>query len=175
MSRTDVREKKIFSQLSLVFKATQTDVMLTCLLPILEPLKSRQVPTEVRQSKKERMVSEKKKMKGTCSGTHWSRINKFLQKRNLYYRISANSFRGNYSFLNLALFTVTFDLYFINLNSCRGNYSREETIRGNTIFMSVRNTFTQKRTKIPFSQISILIYDMDRDDLHINYVVCSIR
>ena len=45
------------------------------------------------------------------------------------YRISANSFRGNYSFLNLALFTVTFDLYFINLNSCRGNYSREERIR----------------------------------------------
>ena len=41
------------------------------------------------------------------------------------YRISANSFRGNYSFLNLALFTVTFDLYFINLNTCRGNYSRK--------------------------------------------------
>ena len=49
------------------------------------------------------------------------------------YRISANSFRGNYSFLNLTLFTVTFDLYFINLNSCRGNYSRAETIRGNTV------------------------------------------
>ena len=29
----------------------------------------------------------------------------------LAYRISANSFRGNYSFLNLALCTVTFDLY----------------------------------------------------------------
>ena len=49
------------------------------------------------------------------------------------YRISANSFRGNYSFLNLASFTVTFDLYFINLNSCRGNYSREETICGITV------------------------------------------
>ena len=49
------------------------------------------------------------------------------------YRISANSFRGNYSFLNLALFTVTFDLYYINLNSCRGNYSRAETIRGYTV------------------------------------------
>ena len=117
MSRTDVREKKIFSQLSLVFKATQTDVMLTCLLPILEPLKSRQVPTEVRQSKKERMVSEKKKMKGTCSGTHWSRINKFLQKRNLYYRISANSFRGNYSFLKAVMRQVFKG----------GNYSRAET------------------------------------------------
>ena len=55
------------------------------------------------------------------------------------YRFSANSFRGNYSFLNLALCNVTFDLYFIDLNSCHGNYSREETIqkaetiRGNTV------------------------------------------
>ena len=54
------------------------------------------------------------------------------------YRISANSFRGNYSFLNLALFTVTFDLYFINLNSCRGNYSREETIQGRKLFAEIR-------------------------------------
>ena len=56
----------------------------------------------------------------------------------LNYRISANSFRGNYSFLNLTLFTVTFDLYFINLNSCRGNYSREETIQGRKLFAEVR-------------------------------------
>ena len=54
------------------------------------------------------------------------------------YRISANSFHGNYSFLNLALFTVTFDLYFINLNSCRGNYSREETIQGRKLFAEIR-------------------------------------
>ena len=54
------------------------------------------------------------------------------------YRISANSFRGNYSFLNLALFTVTFDIYFINLNSCRGNYSREETIQGRKLFAEIR-------------------------------------
>ena len=47
-------------------------------------------------------------------------------------------FRGNYSFLNLALFTVTFDLYFINLNSCRGNYSREETIQGRKLFAEIR-------------------------------------
>ena len=58
----------------------------------------------------------------------------------LVYRISANSFRGNYSFLNLALFTVTFDLYFINLNSCRGNYSREETIQGRKLFAEIRYT-----------------------------------
>ena len=56
----------------------------------------------------------------------------------LTYRISANSFRGNYSFLNLALCTVTFDLYFINLNSCRGNYSREETIQGRKLFTEIR-------------------------------------
>jgi hypothetical protein len=54
------------------------------------------------------------------------------------YRISANSFRGNYCFLNLALFTVNFDLYFINLNSCRGNYSREETIQGWKVFAEIR-------------------------------------
>ena len=53
--------------------------------------------------------------------------------QNIIYRISANSFRGNYSFLNLTLFTMTFDLYFIKLNSCCGNYSREETIRENTV------------------------------------------
>ena len=54
------------------------------------------------------------------------------------YRISANSFLGNYSFLNLALFTVTFDLYYINLNSYRGNYSREETIQGRKLFAEIR-------------------------------------
>ena len=61
-----------------------------------------------------------------------------LQVRTFDYRISANSFRGNYSFLNLALCTVTFDLYFINLNSCRGNYSREETIQGRKLFAEIR-------------------------------------
>ena len=32
-----------------------------------------------------------------------------LKSKKYAYRISANSFRGNYSFLNLALCTVTFD------------------------------------------------------------------
>ena len=62
----------------------------------------------------------------------------FLRIFTFTYRISANSFRGNYSFLNLALFTVTFDLYFINLNSCRGNYSREESIQGRKLFAEIR-------------------------------------
>ena len=46
------------------------------------------------------------------------------------YRISANSFRGNYSFLNLALCTMTFG---DSTYRC-GNYSRTEIIRGNTVF-----------------------------------------
>jgi hypothetical protein len=54
----------------------------------------------------------------------------------LAYCISADSFCGNYSFLNLTLCTVTF---VHSTNRC-GNYSREETtysraetIRGNTV------------------------------------------
>ena len=50
---------------------------------------------------------------------------------NIIYRTSANSFRGNYSFLNLTLCTVTFHH---STYRC-GNYSREETIRGNTVHM----------------------------------------
>ena len=48
------------------------------------------------------------------------------------YRIFSYSFRGNYCFLNFALFTVTFDLYFINLNSCRRNY------QGRKLFAEIR-------------------------------------
>ena len=33
---------------------------------------------------------------------------------------------------------MTFDLYFINLNSCHGNYSREETIQGRKLFAEIR-------------------------------------
>ena len=51
------------------------------------------------------------------------------------YRISANSFRGNYSFLNLTLCTVTFGLQYIQVRKLfkGGNYSRAETIHGNTV------------------------------------------
>ena len=77
----------------------------------------------------------------------------------IYYRISANSFRGNYSFLNLALFTVTFDLYFINLNSCRGNYSREETIQGRKLFAEIRYTpWYFGRVVVPQRLINLSIY-----------------
>ena len=48
------------------------------------------------------------------------------------YRISANSFRGNYSFLNLTLCSVTFGHFTYRC----GNYSRAETIRRNTVFGS---------------------------------------
>ena len=53
------------------------------------------------------------------------------------YRISANSFRGNYSFLNLTLCTVTFGH---STYRC-GNYSRAETIRGNTVCILIRLRF----------------------------------
>ena len=60
-------------------------------------------------------------------GAHWSRRSKSVQKT---YRISANSFRGNYSFLNSTLCTVTFS----NSTYRCGNYSREETIQGRKLF-----------------------------------------
>ena len=49
-----------------------------------------------------------------------------LPEGHFIYRISANSFRGNYSFLNLNLCTVTFGY---STYRCR-NYSREDTIQG---------------------------------------------
>ena len=68
----------------------------------------------------------------------------------LLYRISVNSFCGNYSFLNLTLSTVTFDY---TTYRC-GNYSRAETIWGNTvsihgqssiIFIKTLNKFTSPK------------------------------
>ena len=50
------------------------------------------------------------------------------------YRISANSFRGNYSFLNLTLCTVTFG---VSTYRC-GNYSREETIQRRKLFAEIQ-------------------------------------
>ena len=50
------------------------------------------------------------------------------------YRISANNFRGNYSFFNLTLCTVTFSH---STYRC-GNYSREESIQGRKLFAEIR-------------------------------------
>ena len=50
------------------------------------------------------------------------------------YRISANSFRGNYPFLKKILCTVTFDH---STYRC-GKYSREETIQGRKLFTEIR-------------------------------------
>ena len=50
------------------------------------------------------------------------------------YRISAYSFRGIYSFLNLTLCRVTFGH---STYRC-GNYSREETIQGRKLFAEIR-------------------------------------
>ncbi len=59
------------------------------------------------------------------------------RERKKKYRISANSFRGNYSFLNLTLCTVTFGH---STYRC-GNYSREETIQGRKLFTEIRIQF----------------------------------
>ena len=77
--------------------------------------------------------------------SYYARGKKCLNK----YRISANSFLGSYSFLNLLkswkfciVSSSIFLLYNENLNSFLtrvrkvfkgGKYSREETIRGNTV------------------------------------------
>jgi hypothetical protein len=45
------------------------------------------------------------------------------------YRISANSYRGNYSFLNLTLCTVTFDVTV---------HTGAETIQGRKLFAEIR-------------------------------------
>ena len=59
---------------------------------------------------------------------------KMVPSKKYRYRISANSFRGNYSFLNLTLCTVTFG----NSTYRCGNYSREETIQGRKLFAEIR-------------------------------------
>ena len=82
-------------------------------------------------------------------------------KVDMTYRISANSFRGNYSFLNFALFTVTFDLYFINLNSCRGNYSREEIIQGRKLFAEIRYAHHITTRPTVFSNLPTALYTND--------------
>ena len=46
------------------------------------------------------------------------------------YRISANSFRGNYSFLNLTLCTVTFGYSTVTFGQV---HTGAEIIRGNTV------------------------------------------
>ena len=56
----------------------------------------------------------------------------------LSYRISTNSFRGNYSFLELTLCTVTFDH---STYRCR-NYSREETVQGQKLFAEIQYLIT---------------------------------
>ena len=61
----------------------------------------------------------------------------------LIYRISANSFRGNYSFLNLTLCTVTFGC---STYRC-GNYLREETIQGRKLFAEIRYSKSSKIAK----------------------------
>ena len=62
---------------------------------------------------------------------------RILSQLRIKDRISANSFRGNYSFLKKTLCTVTFGL---STYRC-GNYSREETIQGRKLFGEIRYLF----------------------------------
>ena len=57
----------------------------------------------------------------------------YFNERIFIYHISANSFCGNYSFLNLTLCTVTFDHSTYRF----GNYSREEIIQGQKLFAEI--------------------------------------
>ena len=54
------------------------------------------------------------------------------------YRISANSFRGNYSFLNLTL--CMWPLVTVHRGAETIQYSREETIQGGKLFAEIRYT-----------------------------------
>ena len=69
------------------------------------------------------------------------------------YRISANSFRGNYTFLKLTLCTVTFG---DSTQKC-GNYSREESIQGRKLFAEIR--YAKNMKNIDISIYLRLIYD----------------
>ena len=62
------------------------------------------------------------------------RLLEIISFKKSIYRISANSFRRNYSFLNLTLCTVTF----VNSTYRCGNYSREETIQGRKLYEEIR-------------------------------------
>ena len=68
------------------------------------------------------------------------------------YRISSYSFRGNYSFLNLTLCTVTFDH---STYRC-GNYSREETIQGRKLYEEIRYVVFRKK-KIESKVVNISV------------------
>ena len=81
---------------------------------------------------------------------YFTRMMKFL----FTYRISANSFRGTYSFLNLTLCTYR----------C-GNYSRAETIRGNTV-LTFQCNFTLQICEIAWNSIFARTLDSYLTCLH---------
>ena len=64
----------------------------------------------------------------SCNDTLFRKVSQSM------YRISSYSFRGNYSFLNLTLCTVTFG----NSTYRCGNYSGEETIQGRKLYEEIR-------------------------------------
>ena len=81
----------------------------------------------------------------------------------LVYCIFKNSFRGNYSFLNQTLCTVTFDH---STYRC-GNYSREETIKGRKLFAEIQyleffdtihNGVSARLTYLGVAYFEVLLY-----------------
>ena len=75
-----------------------------------------------------RTVCQNRGWDGTQKGM--SQTGQILTGNQTMYHISANSFRGNYSFLNLTLCSMTFDH---STYRC-GNYSREEIIQGRKLY-----------------------------------------
>ena len=61
-------------------------------------------------------------------------------------------FRGNYSFLNLTLCTVTFAH---STYRC-GNYSREETIQGRKLYEEIRYMFCDQKSTARSAQINMV-------------------
>ena len=87
----------------------------------------------------------------------------YISKRLVVYRISANSFRENYSFLNLALCTVTFGY---STYRC-GNYSREETIQLRKLFVEIRYPKMFKTSNVYFNKSVKAIFFAFNHFLHL--------
>ena len=80
-----------------------------------------------------------------------------LKQTNKNCRISANSFRGNYSFLKLfgersQYISIKFPLHKPFEN--RGNYSREETIQGRKLFAEIRYAIYIERNENSINNIA---------------------
>ena len=98
------------------------------------------------------LVLEQKAFLLLWQKSKWQKISICKWEKFFTYRISANSFRGNYSFLNLEIVENSnscrkFQFFYLigKLNFCCGNYSRTErnyrissySFRGNNSFLNL--------------------------------------